>query len=192
MSNEKLESTIVYGLLEDIKKEVKANKSTQLNISAIDNLTLRLEQTISATQSCSNVLSATIEQARKPIVSERRTIIEIASKGVIFTFIGVIIIIAALSSRLYFVSQPNYDHIDNDLKYRYIKMKGEASPKRISELENLFEINRDNVKIRQMLKDVADYEQAVKEKATLEEQARLRQLEAERLTYEAEKLKQGK
>lgn len=60
-------------------------------------------------------------------------------------------------------------------------MKGETSPERISELENIFEINRDNSKIRQMSKDVENYEQAVKEKATLDEQARLRQLEAEKL-----------
>lgn len=99
------------------------------------------------------------------------------------------LVIVLLSSALYIANQPNYDRIDNDLKYRYIKMKGEASPKRISELENLFEINRDNTKIRKILKDVADYERAVKERVTLEEQARLRQLEAERLIHEAESLK---
>ncbi|MEG2127492.1 MAG: hypothetical protein RRY72_08525 [Bacteroides sp.] len=79
--------------------------------------------------------------------------------------------------------------IDNELKYRYIKMKGEATPQRIYELEDLFEINRDNVKIRQMNKDVESYERAVKEKATLDEQARLRQQEAEKLNHEAEKIK---
>ena len=54
-------------------------------------------------------------------------------------------------------------------------MKGEATPTRLSELETLFEINRDNTKIRQMKKDVEDYERAVQQKATLEEQNRLRQ-----------------
>ncbi len=53
-----------------------------------------------------------------------------------------------LSSALYFATLPNYDRIDNDLKYRYIKMKGEATPKRIAELEEIFEQNRDNAKIR--------------------------------------------
>lgn len=48
--------------------------------------------------------------------------------------------------------------INNDLKYCYIKMKGEATPQRISELENLFEINRDNAGIRQTGEDVEDYE----------------------------------
>lgn len=55
-----------------------------------------------------------------------------------------------LSSALYLATRPNYDRIDNDLKYRYIKMKGEALPERIAELEELFELNRDNAKIHQM------------------------------------------
>lgn len=57
-----------------------------------------------------------------------------------------------LSSALYLATRPNYDRIDNDLKYRYIKMKGEALPERIAELEELFELNRDNTKIHQMKK----------------------------------------
>lgn len=68
-------------------------------------------------------------------------------------------------------------------------MKGEAPPQRISELEELFEINRDNSNIKQLRKDVEAYERAVKEKAALDEQTRLRQLEAERLNREAENIK---
>ena len=63
-----------------------------------------------------------------------------------------------LSSALYFATRPNHDRIDNDLKYRYIKMKGDATPDRIAELEELFELNRDNAKIRQMKKDVETFE----------------------------------
>ena len=57
-----------------------------------------------------------------------------------------------LSPALYFATRPNHDRIDNDLKYRYIKMNGEATPDRIAELEELFELNRDNAKIRQKKK----------------------------------------
>lgn len=82
---------------------------------------------------------------------------------------------SVLGSALYFSTRPNYDRIDNDLKHRYIKMKGKATPQRISELENLFEVNRDNAKILQMGKDVEEYERTVKEKA------RRKILEAEKL-----------
>lgn len=40
-----------------------------------------------------------------------------------------------------------------------------------------------------MGKDVEDYERAIKEKAALDEQNRLKQLEAEKLKYKTEKLR---
>lgn len=52
-------------------------------------------------------------------------------------------------------------------------MKGEATPERISELEDLFELNRDNAKIRQMKEDVEEYEQLVKERIVTQIQADL-------------------
>ena len=102
-----------------------------------------------------------------------------------FLFIGCMI----LSSALYFATRPNYDRIDNDLKYRYIKMKGEATPERIAELEELFELNRDNAKIHQMKKDVEEYEQTIRQKIVLEEQARRKAGEAQNLTDKANSIK---
>lgn len=104
---------------------------------------------------------------------------------VLFLFIGCMI----LSSALYFATRPNYDRIDNDLKYRYIKMKGEATPERIAELEELFELNRDNAKIHQMKKDVEEYEQTIRQKIVLEEQARRKAGEAQNLTDKANSIK---
>ena len=76
-----------------------------------------------------------------------------------------------LSPALYFATRPNHDRIDNDLKYRYIKMKGEAIPDLIAEMEELFELNRDNAKIRQMKKDVEEYEHTIRLKIELEERS---------------------
>lgn len=44
-------------------------------------------------------------------------------------------------------------------------MKGEATPDRIAELEEIFELNRDNAKIRQMKRDVEEYERTVRQKS---------------------------
>ncbi len=90
---------------------------------------------------------------------------------------------------LYWTAKPNYDRIDNDLKYRYLKMKGEATPERIAELEELFELNRDNAKIREMKKDIEEYERTIRQKIVLEEQARLKEREANRLNENASRLK---
>ena len=103
--------------------------------------------------------------------------------------IGMMTAIVLLCTMLYWTAKPNYDRIDNDLKYRYLKMKGEALPDRIAELEELFELNRDNAKIRRMKRDVEEYERTIQRKVQLEEQARLKEREAERLNGNASRLK---
>ena len=75
------------------------------------------------------------------------------------------------------------------LKYRYVLMKGEASPKRLSELEELFEVERDQRCIDSMRRDVEKYERLVRRRAALDEQARLKAQEAEQLKRDAAKLK---
>ena len=97
--------------------------------------------------------------------------------------------IVLLSTMLYWTAKPNYDRIDNDLKYRYLKMKGEALPDRIAELEELFELNRDNAKIREIKKDIEEYERTIRRKVQLEEQARRKKREANRLNENASRLK---
>ena len=57
--------------------------------------------------------------------------------------------IMALSVALYFSTRTDNAQVDNDLKYRYVKMKGEATPEQLVELENLFGPNRDNGRIEQ-------------------------------------------
>lgn len=79
-------------------------------------------------------------------------------------------VIVVLVVSLYFATQPDYNRIDYDLKYHYIKMKGKATPNVISELENIFERNRGRNKIHQMRKDVETYEDTVSKRAALVEQ----------------------
>lgn len=76
---------------------------------------------------------------------------------------------------------------DAELKYRYIRMKGEASSERIAELEDIFEWNRDDDKIRQMKKNVEQYERTIQQRIALDEQIRLKGQEAEQLDEKAKK-----
>ncbi len=78
---------------------------------------------------------------------------------------------------------------DNDLKDHHAPMKGEALPKRLSELEELFETERDQRRIDSMRRDVEKYEQLVRRRAALNEQARMKAQEAEQLKRDAAKLK---
>lgn len=96
---------------------------------------------------------------------------------------------AAGVSAVYHLSRPNVQRDDNDLKYRYIKMKGDASAEQIATLEDLFELNRDNQKIEQMREDVETYEEAVRKQAALAEQARLKEQAAKEQESKAKFIK---
>lgn len=85
--------------------------------------------------------------------------------------------------------KPNQDRIDNDLKYRYIKMKGDASAEQIATLEDIFELNRNTEAIEQMREDVETYEEAVRKQAALAEQARLKEQAAKEQESKAKSIK---
>ena len=141
------------------------------------------------TEELKSLLRATDENIKGGIYNESHHSFSSESPFIFWGFSGMFAAIVVLAVALYFVRQPNYERIDNDLKYRYIKMKGEATPDRIAELEELFELNRDNSKIRQLKKYVEEYELIVKRKVQLEEQARLRIQELEKLKKRVDNIK---
>lgn len=164
-----------------IKKVVSAPQkpNVEVDLEKVATLAKQLETTIERSNEA-------IEATRKPIIEKRKISIDPASSGVIFFLVAAFISLAIIANLYAIESKPNYEQRDNDLKYRYIKMKGYATPAMISELEDLFELNRDADKIRQMLNDVETFEEAVRKKAQLDEQTRLNQLESERLEHEAQ------
>ena len=100
-----------------------------------------------------------------------------------------IILLAAGASAIYHLSRPNVQRDDDALKYRYIKMKGDASAEQIATLEDIFELNRDNQKIEQMREDVETYEEAVRKQAVFAEQARLKEQAAKEQESKAKSIK---
>lgn len=94
------------------------------------------------TEELKSLLKATNENIKGGIYNENHHSFSIESPFIFWGFSGMFAAIVVLAVALYFAKQPDYDRIDNDLKYRYIKMKGEASPNRIRDLENIFELNR--------------------------------------------------
>lgn len=81
---------------------------------------------------------------------------------------------------------------DNDIKYRYIKSVGKATPENILQLETIFEYEPDKQKQETLRKRVEQHERAVVERAKALEEARLKAAQAEQLRQEAEKIKQYK
>ena len=108
---------------------------------------------------------------------------------VIWTIVIETILILGLFTWIIISEKPNQDRINNDLKYRYIKMKGDASAEQIATLEDIFELNRDDQKIEQMREDVETYEEAVRKQAALAEQARLKEQAAKEQESKAKFIK---
>ncbi|MFK8303645.1 hypothetical protein ACI75Y_12140 [Capnocytophaga stomatis] len=81
---------------------------------------------------------------------------------------------------------------DNDLKYRHIKMYGEANQEKLMDLETVFTYQRDEEQITLIREQVETYERLVKEQAEKTEQARLNTSQANELQKQAESIKQQK
>lgn len=192
MAQENRES-IIISLLDEIKTSIKNLKTPQvpqIDFAKIDNLTDKLEQATDSITDCIGEVGKLTEQVQQPLKTEHRHTFDIRSSWA-FVSLTILTIISISAIGVLIHERAKSNHLrDNDLKYRYIKMKGEATPTRISELEDFFEINRDNAKIKQLRKDVEDFERAIKEKATLDEQTRIRQLEADKLNDKAKILKE--
>jgi hypothetical protein len=78
---------------------------------------------------------------------------------------------------------------DSDIKYRYIKAANGISPEELQKLETHFQYNRDKKKIKEIRKNVIEFELKVKKRAEDLERARLKEAQAEKLRMEAEELK---
>lgn len=181
---------IIIFMIEELTKLVRqGSKAPQIDFLKIDTLSDQLEQTGASVRESITKIEEAAQYIQQPVRTEHRHTFDIRSNYAFVSLILLGLISACLAYALITERQEAATMRDNDLKYRYVKMKGEASSQRISELENLFEINRDNPKIKQLRNDVEEYERAIKEKTTLDEQNRLRQLETEKLNDKAETIK---
>ena len=115
--------------------------------------------------------------------------LSIKSPYILGSFSVMFAAIVTLSVALYFSARTDNEQADNDLKYRYVKMKGKVTPEQLVELENLFGPNRDNERIEQMREDVEAYEEAVRKQTTLTEQAWLKEQAAKELDSKAKSIK---
>ena len=131
----------------------------------------------------------TNENIESGIANAKHHRISIDEPHTLITFVVMAAIIVVLAVALYMAKRPDYDRIGNDLKYRYIKMKGDASAEQIATLEDIFELNRDNQKIELMREDVEPYEEAGRKQAALAEQARLKEKAAKEQEMKAESVK---
>ena len=100
---------------------------------------------------------------------------------------GFIICIASLILNIRFTERIQRLQ-DNDIKYRYILMKGKADGSSLDLLETKFSRERDNAFIRSLTDSVKGFEYRSRKQAEALERARLLNEQAEQLKEEADKL----
>ena len=192
------------------RKLEEQTKVLNSNFSAISESIRDVKAIVNKSQSSGDILNPlaeikTIQEQKsdevKTLVQKLKTTIEsgvhnfkhhrigFETPFVCWTIVIETVLILGLFTWIIISEKPNQDRIDNDLKYRYIKMKGDASAEQIATLEDIFEINRDNQKIEQMREDVETYEEAVRKQAALAEQARLKEQAAKEQESRAKSIK---
>ena len=170
----------------DVKAIINKSQSSGEVLNSLAELKQNQEQKSDEVKSLVQKLKTTIEDGVHNFKHHR---IGFETPFVCWTIVIETALIMGLFTWIIISEKPNQDRIDNDLKYRYIKMKGDASAEQIATLENIFELNRNNEAIEQMRKDVETYEEAVRKQAVLAEQARLKEQAAKEQENKAKSIK---
>ena len=164
---------------------VNAQPSTEI-LNSLNEIKTSQEQKTDEVKTLVQKLKTTIEDGVHNFKHYR---IGFETPFVFWTIVIETMLILGLFTWIIISEKPNQGRIDNDLKYRYIKMKGDASAEQIATLEDIFELNRDTQKIEQMREDVETYEEAVRKQAALAEQARLKEQAAKEQESKAKSIK---
>ncbi len=241
MSTDKMNSSAVYALFEEIKQKITEleNKATQnVQTNSVVN-TSEISALIEEIRNFSNQKQFTKEQVKKLeemmalfIGSALRQAFEKSNKDfskitelinqvtenieslsnakstkirnehvfsidfknskatIVMIAMGLIIMFSLTGNILQ--SRRNNQLHDSDLKYRYVKMQGEANSETLLKLETIFTYNRNEDSISLIRKRVETFERLVKEQAEKFERALLNANEAEKLQREADEVKSSK
>ncbi len=170
----------------DIKSIVNKSQSSSEILNSLAEIQTNQEQKSNEVKSLVQKLKTTIEEGVHNFKHHR---IGFETPFVFWTIVVETAMILGLFTWIIISEKPNQREEDNDLKYRYIKMKGDASAEQIATLEEIFELNRNNDAINLMREDVETYEEAVRKQVALAEQARLKEQAAKEQESKAKSIK---
>ena len=126
-----------------------------------------------------------------PVQEHRHTYtLDISSSKTFLTMFVMLGCIFLQGAFIYRISENNRLLAANDLKYRYVKMRGEIKEKELMELETIFR-DEQHTAIRDTVRNQVEwYEEAVRRQAERLEQATVKERKAKRLLDDAEILRQ--
>ena len=173
----KIDTSTIYEMFETIKSELRKQKNNEAEPMQID---------LSAVNAMTEQLENVIEQVKKPNKVEHRHAIEIRSSWFFFSWIGSLIVILTFAWIMGNQRQTIAEFRNNDLKYRYIRMQGQANEESLFRLQEQFN-HRDSVRI--IRNRVEEFERLIRLQAERMERARINEAERERLQREVDNLR---
>ena len=178
--------SILNDNFKDTKSAIVNTRTSTEVLKSLNEIKTNQKQTSDEVKSLVQKLKTTIEDGVHNFKHHR---IGFETPFVFWTIVIETALIFGMFTWIIISGKPNQREEDNDLKYRYIKMKGDASAEQIATLEDVFELNRNNEAIEQMREDVETYEEAVRKQAALAEQARLKEQAAKEQESKAKSIK---
>ena len=136
-----------------------------------------------------------VEAAAKPenlpVQEHRHTYtLDIKSSKTFLTMFAMLGCIFLQAAFIYRISENNRLLAANDLKYRYVKMRGKIGEKELTELETIFR-DKQHTAMRDTVRNQVEwYEEAVRRQAERLEQATVKERKAKKLLDDAEILRQ--
>jgi hypothetical protein len=180
MSINKIDISTVCEMFEKLNEKLdkqttdKQTESIQIDLTAVNVMTERIEQVI--------------EEVRMPAHVEyhHRHTIDITSSKVFISLVIMVLVIFGLSYAIGEQRKTINQYNNNDLKYRYIKMHGKADEKSIYRLERQLRYS-DSIKI--IRSQVEQYEELLREQAERIERAKANDKEMNELQRKVENAK---
>jgi HAMP domain-containing protein len=193
MQNDKMDSSAVYTMFEEIKE----NQAKQL--TAIERLQSQpdpMSAEVAPTLTTEDGEKIEVLTEKLDTVSEKLNLPLKHHHTIDFmgnwALIALVLMVGAFIASLWVINNQRRTisrFRDNDLKYRYVKMHDGATAGEIKALETIFTYDRNPDSIKIIHRQVIQYERLVKEQADKTEQAKLNASEAERLRKEVETVK---
>ena len=189
-------------LLEHVRKQIKLpgvqNGREQAMADKYNTLLTQLAGRLEVIDKENRQTHTLVEQAVEaaampenlPVQEHRHTYtLDIKSSKTALVIFVMAVIIALLIGFIYRISVSNQQLAANDLKYRYVKMRGEIKEKELMELETIFR-DEQHTAIRDTVRNqVERYEEGVRRRAEQLEQASIKERKAYKLLQDAEHLR---
>lgn len=135
---------------------------TSRNLSLLDQklngISISIHESESQIRSGFASILSTLKDQEDERITRHKRLLKLQSKRVIMAFVFLFLLfIVSLIGNIYHRKELTRVS-DNDIKYRYIKMVGGINAEELSNLEDMFDFQRDDTLIKEIRKQVEEFE----------------------------------